>query len=53
MAPKDGKKVLGIVISVEDYNRLELLAKQEDRSVSNYSLRLLLKALNEVEGKRD
>lgn len=53
MAIKEGKKLLGIVVPLETYKRIEALAKKECRSVSNYSLMLLLKALEQSEGKRD
>lgn len=49
MAIKEGKKLLGIVVPLEIYERIETLAKNENRSVSNYSLTLLLKALKNME----
>lgn len=53
MAIKEGKKLLGIVVPIEIYEKIERIAKKECRSVSNFAFMLLLKGLDNYEGKRD
>lgn len=52
MAIKDTNKQMMIVISKEDYARLEVIAKRECRSVSKQALLFLLNGINSEE-KRD
>ncbi len=46
---KDTNKRMVVVISKEDYERLERVAKKECRSVSKQSLRFILEALEREE----
>lgn len=52
MAIKDTNKQMMVVISKEDYARLEAIAKRECRSVSKQALMFLLNGINSEE-KRD
>lgn len=47
------KKLLGIVVPIEIYEKLEKMAKDECRSVSNLSYMLIMQGLKQEEGKRD
>jgi len=53
MAIKDTNKKMMIVISKEDYARLEKVAKGKNRSVSKQSLHFILQGLKALEEKRD
>lgn len=46
------KKLLGIVVPIEIYEKIEQVAKEECRSVSNKALMYILEGLKS-EGKRD
>lgn len=46
---KDTNKRMVVVISKEDYERLEKVAKKQCRSVSKQSLMYILEALNKEE----
>nr|DAD89837.1 MAG TPA: Transcriptional regulator, RHH-like, CopG [Myoviridae sp. ctsip2] len=50
---KDTNKRMVVVISKEDYERLEQIAKKECRSVSKQSLLYILEGIKNSEGKRD
>lgn len=52
MAIKQTNKQMMLVISKEDYARLERIAKDECRSVSKQALAFLLKEIKEYEEKR-
>lgn len=52
MAIKDTNKQMMVIISKEDYARLEAIAKKECRSVSKQALMFLLNGINSEE-KRD
>lgn len=53
MAIKDTNKRMVVVITKEDYERIERVAKSEHRSVSNKALVYILEGLSKDEGKRD
>lgn len=54
MAIKDSNKQMMLVISKEDYAKLEAIAQSENRSVSKQALNFLLKAMKQYsEEKRD
>lgn len=53
MPKGNDKKLLGIVVPKEIYEKIERIAKLECRSVSNKALMYILAGLKEDEGKRD
>ena len=53
MAIKDTNKQMMIVISKEDYARLEKIAKRECRSVSKQALMFLLKGIIDEEKRSE
>ncbi len=53
MGIKDTNKRMVVVITKEDYERIERIAKSEYRSVSNKALMYILEGLKQDEGKRD
>lgn len=53
MAIKDTNKRMVVVITKEDFDRIERIAKKECRSVSKQALLYILKGLEQSEGKRD
>ena len=53
MAIKDTNKRMVVVITKEDFDRIERIAKKECRSVSKQALLYILKGLEQAEGKRD
>lgn len=53
MSIKDTNKRMVVVITKDDYERIERIAKKECRSVSKQSLLYILKGLEQDEEKRD
>ncbi|MCD7779830.1 MAG: hypothetical protein LUH05_04080 [Candidatus Gastranaerophilales bacterium] len=53
MAIKETNKQMMIVISKEDYARLEVIAKKQCRSVSKQALLFVLQGVEELEKRKD
>lgn len=52
MALPDGKEVISIIVDREVKEELQKIAKKEDRSLSSFSRKLLLKGFEVLFGKK-